>query len=798
VLRVAANSPATPGIFSGGTGDAASCATSTCNFTLNTDSSITATFSAGNAAFFRSIVIGLQGDGKGEVGTDNSRCQNFELGYSACTIYYAVGSEVILQGRSVPGSIFVTFSGGTVDAGGCVSAAPCVFTLNNNSSVNASFAALTSIAVQPNASTINVGQTRTYTPTGTFSNGATRSLSGQTSFWSTRTPMSVARFSLAAGVVGDRLYAIGGADGVCASSPCPFAPLATVEMYNPAASGLGAFDAWTIRAPMLTPREGLAVAVVNGKIYAMGGHTSGGGAVATSEVYDPLTNSWAARASMSAPRAAFAVAVIDNVIYAVGGGEPSAPLNTLESYDPTSNTWTIRSPMPTARAILAAAAVNGKLYVIGGAPNTGVVEVYDPATDTWTTTTPMPTARAGLAAAVIDGLIYVVGGQAGPTLGTVDVFNPATERWASLTPMPTARAFFALAVLDGRLFAAGGLTGSTTVTATLEAFRPPETTWWSSDEAVATISQNNGTATAHSVGTAIISARSVGIDSGAQSATLTVATAAPTVLRAPTAFAVSTIVGNTVTFTWLAPTNSITPTGYVVEGGVSPGQVLGSIATGSAATVFSVALPTGAFYVRAHSVAGAQKSAASNEIRVFVNVPSPPSAPIGLLGATNGSQVVLGWRNTFAGGAPTGLILDVTGAASLSLPLPLSTSFTFNGVPAGTYNLSLRASNAAGTSGPSNVVTLTFPGGCQVPNVPADFLVARSGNTISVSWAPPTSGPAPTSYGVLVTGSLVGDFTLQGLGASATLGPGTYSFALSAITPCGRSVSTPVQTVTVP
>ena len=54
---------------------------------------------------------------------------------------------------------------------------------------------------------------------------------------------------------------------------------------------------------------------------------------------------------------------------------------------------------------------------------------------------------------------------------------------------------------------------------------------------------------------------------------------------------------------------------------------------------------------------------ASNEIRIFVNVPAAPSAPADLLGLVNGSSVALAWRNTFEGGAPGGLILDVTGRA---------------------------------------------------------------------------------------------------------------------------------------
>ena len=84
-IRLAANSPATPGVFSAGTGDAAVCGpTSTCKFILSTDSSIVATFNAGS---YPSLQIILAGDGKGEVSPDNNRCQNFELGYSACTTY---------------------------------------------------------------------------------------------------------------------------------------------------------------------------------------------------------------------------------------------------------------------------------------------------------------------------------------------------------------------------------------------------------------------------------------------------------------------------------------------------------------------------------------------------------------------------------------------------------------------------------------------------------------------------------------------------------------------------------------
>jgi N-acetylneuraminic acid mutarotase len=134
-----------------------------------------------------------------------------------------------------------------------------------------------------------------------------------------------------------------------------------------------------------------------------------------------------------------------------------------------------------------AATVNGLLYAIGG-DSAGTVEVYDPATNTWAAKAARPSHKGGGAAGVIDGLIYVVGGF-GPTTSSkiVEVYNPATDAWVVLASMQTGRDEAALAAIDGRLFVAGGKTGSDPATrvATLERFRPPETSWWSGNESVA-------------------------------------------------------------------------------------------------------------------------------------------------------------------------------------------------------------------------------------------------------------------------------------------------------------------------
>ena len=130
-------------------------------------------------------------------------------------------------------------------------------------------------------------------------------------------------------------------------------------------------------------------------------------------------------------------------------------------------------------------------------------------------------------------------------------------------------------------------------------------------------------------------------------------------------------------------------------------------------------------------------------------------------------------------------VLDVSGSLSLSVPLGLTESFAFNGVPPGTYTLSVRSINAFGAASPSsNPVTLSFPGACSgAPETPANFVAYRVGHTIFVSWDTPAAGAAPTAYVVSVTGSFTGSVPTSGAFRERDGGPGTYSLTVAAIEP---------------
>jgi len=267
----------------------------------------------------------------------------------------------------------------------------------------------------------------------------------------------------------------------------------------------------------------------------------------------------------------------------------------------------------------------------------------------------------------------------------------------------------------------------------------------------------------------------------------------------PTDLFASSIVGNTLTLRFTPPALGPAPSGYLIEGGVNPGETLAQLPTGPLPLFTLANAPSGAFYVRVRTVTAAGTSGPSNEIRVFINVPAAPSAPTNLLANVDGSTVSLAWQNTAAGGAATALMLDATGSFVGSLPVPLGESASFGGVPPGTYTISLRAVNAVGSSGSSNAVTITVPGACSgAPLPPTNLVIAKTGSTLSLVWDLAASGPAPTGYVIVVTGAFDGAVPLTARTITAAVAPGTYNISVQALNACGTSPATPVQAVTVP
>ncbi len=263
--------------------------------------------------------------------------------------------------------------------------------------------------------------------------------------------------------------------------------------------------------------------------------------------------------------------------------------------------------------------------------------------------------------------------------------------------------------------------------------------------------------------------------------------------------------GSDVSLAWMAPAGGLAPTGYIVEAGSGPGlSDLAAIATCQTSTSFNATgVPERTYYLRVRATRAEWVSSPSNEVTIRVGGggsggPGSPGAPEGLVAASNGSSVAMSWTAPSTGGAPNSYVIEAgsgPGAANLArIPTGNPTpSFVAIGVPNGLYFLHVRATNAFGTSPPSNevsvVVNLTAPG------APSGLTWSSAGSSLSMTWNPPTTGGEVSAYRI-EAGSAPGqaNLALLSTGGTSTIystGPvanGTYYVRVKASNGAGLSL----------
>jgi hypothetical protein len=254
-------------------------------------------------------------------------------------------------------------------------------------------------------------------------------------------------------------------------------------------------DSWIELKPMPTARSGLGVAVVDGKIYAIGGCCNGS-YLGTNEMYDPETDTWTTKTLMPTPRSSFAIATYQNKIYVIGGyaGNPLSCLKTTEVYDTLTDTWETKSEIPlNGRGSFCANVVNGKIYLIGGmlapwiyAPLPEATLVYDPKEDSWTKKSPIPTPVYDYISAVVDNKIYIIGGRSTTAIkGLTQIYDPENDTWSKGKAMPLPVCYAGAGVTEGvlapkRVYIIGGKTSlgpNETYTDTTQIYDPKTDMW---------------------------------------------------------------------------------------------------------------------------------------------------------------------------------------------------------------------------------------------------------------------------------------------------------------------------------
>lgn len=218
----------------------------------------------------------------------------------------------------------------------------------------------------------------------------------------------------------------------------------------------------------------------SGTLFSIGGRGKSGNPLQSIECYDWFHNCWFQGAEVSTPRRHVAVASVEGKVYAIGGHDGGYHLNTVECFDPDKNQWNEVSPMDISRRGMSAGVLAGQIYVAGGLDETtcfDTVERYDPESDTWSTVASMLFPRGGVGVAGLGGYLYAVGGNDGTaSLQSVERYNPHTNKWSAVAPMNRKRAGVGVAVAGEYLFAIGGFDDSSPLDS-VERYDPHTNQW---------------------------------------------------------------------------------------------------------------------------------------------------------------------------------------------------------------------------------------------------------------------------------------------------------------------------------
>ncbi len=285
--------------------------------------------------------------------------------------------------------------------------------------------------------------------------------------------------------------------------------LASTELYDPLTNTFAAGP------NMHVAREEHSATMIvagpsAGKILIAGGEGDDG-FLASTELYDPLSNRFIAGPKMSTvgiDHTATAIASGPNAgkILLAGGYDTYEEVNSTELYDPASNTLapgpSMRDPRTDHTATVIVSGPNaGKILIAGGNGSSfadgkfysgalASTELYDPASNMFASGPPMSVARRWATATAIAsgpnaGKILIAGGfgeSRRRPLSTTDLYDPASNRFTPGPTMSVAREEHTATMIAegphaGKILIAGGIGTDEHYLASTELYDPATNTF---------------------------------------------------------------------------------------------------------------------------------------------------------------------------------------------------------------------------------------------------------------------------------------------------------------------------------
>jgi hypothetical protein len=223
--------------------------------------------------------------------------------------------------------------------------------------------------------------------------------------------------------------------------------LATAELYNPEANTFT-----TLKSTMNQARQMQTSTLLRNGMVLIAGGSDGKSALASTELYDPATQTFAP-ASQTATMAtarwlATATLMTDGQVLIAGGSDQNNDyLASTEIYNPTTNSFSPGPTMNTGRDFASAVlAPDGGVIIFGGSDAAGSVqtaEVCELGQPTCTAVQ-MLEARTQLTATLLPNRnVLVAGGYAtgGAALASTEIYNEDTQTFTAGPSMNVARGF---------------------------------------------------------------------------------------------------------------------------------------------------------------------------------------------------------------------------------------------------------------------------------------------------------------------------------------------------------------------
>jgi N-acetylneuraminic acid mutarotase len=233
-------------------------------------------------------------------------------------------------------------------------------------------------------------------------------------------------------------------------------PSAQVDFYDPAT------DRWSPGPPLPVPLHHTAAGVLGGRLYVVGGYTGTSGRwmpVADVRSLGPGETAWRSEPALTGPRGALAVAALDDALVAVGGVGSGREVRT-EILRRGASAWERGPDLPHPAEHLAASGSGGRAYSIAGRyqsleGNLATVHSLAPGEGRWREETSLNHTRGGIGAASPEGRPCVAGGE--EPAGTISSVECLVDgRWNVVATLAVPRHGVAVVAVGGTLHVIGG------------------------------------------------------------------------------------------------------------------------------------------------------------------------------------------------------------------------------------------------------------------------------------------------------------------------------------------------------